>query len=412
MGGCRSEGSSSQHLADVSQLADPTRTPFEDAAIQTFQVQSSGSHDDVLDHKSSGRSSRLAASRAYTLSLSPHFLYTRSELISVLISSKVYRQLEFMAVGSWWVYSTGSLDEQKHDGGAMRIFHRVPGNREDIFSDSQISMKSKRTLIRFLRHISKDEEEQDGLAPEDLSGPFTGYLSANFGVPSELHSPLLSLALSQSSQQDTPASFAIPRVKRHLASMGAMGPGFAGVLSKYGGGSEILQVACRASAVGGAVYALDTAIESLTDAAKDEPNGASDHPIELRLSTGETVRSHLVIGSPWDLPIDDQPDCVKVARSITVASSSFDFLFPVTVEGAPVPASAVLMFSGDTLDSPSSPPVYLRVHSSDTGDCPRQQSKCSRFPFASNEPHPPPIPLTRMMIIFNLSTLPDIVDET
>ncbi|KAI2787131.1 hypothetical protein POX_f07493 [Penicillium oxalicum] len=313
----------------------PTRTPFEDAAIQTFQVQSSGSHDDVLDHKSSGRSSRLAASRAYTLSLSPHFLYTRSELISVLISSKVYRQLEFMAVGSWWVYSTGSLDEQKHDGGAMRIFHRVPGNREDIFSDSQISMKSKRTLIRFLRHISKDEEEQDGLAPEDLSGPFTGYLSANFGVPSELHSPLLSLALSQSSQQDTPASFAIPRVKRHLASMGAMGPGFAGVLSKYGGGSEILQVACRASAVGGAVYALDTAIESLTDAAKDEPN---------------------------------------VARSITVASSSFDFLFPVTVEGAPVPASAVLMFSGDTLDSPSSPPVYLRVHSSDTGDCPRQQS--------------------------------------
>jgi hypothetical protein len=40
-----------------------------------------------------------------------------------------------------------------------------------------------------------------------------------------------------------------------------------------------------------------------------------------------------------------------------------------------VPASAVLMFPGDTLDSPQSPPVYLQVHSSDTGDCPRQQSE-------------------------------------
>ncbi|KAF7717929.1 Uncharacterized protein PECH_002667 [Penicillium ucsense] len=337
----------------------PSRTPFEDATIQVLPPDSDNQ-------------AKLAASRAYTLSLSPYFLYTRSELISVLISSKVYRQLEFMAVGSWWVCSSKELDNQGHDGDAKQLFHRVPGNREDIFSDGQISMKAKRTLMRFLRHISTngDDEEQNELTNDNMSEPFTNYLSTKFGVPAELHRPLLSLSLSQLDEQQTSANFAVPRVKRHLASIGVLGPGFGAVVSKYGAGSEILQVACRASAVGGAVYALDTAIESLAD----EVTSDSKYPVKVRLSNGETVSSGLVFGSAWDVPCEEQPNCTKVARSITIASSSFASLFPVTVEGAPVPASVVLMFPGDTLDSPSSPPVYLQVHSSDTGDCPRQQS--------------------------------------
>ncbi|KAJ5367937.1 uncharacterized protein N7496_007697 [Penicillium cataractarum] len=358
----------------------PGRTPFEDAKIITHQ-DSSESAPSKADSNTSERTQgtpdvrpKLAASRAYTLSLSPYFLYTRSELISILISSKVYRQLEFMAVGSWWIHSPEHPNADSLELGATRLFHRVPGNREDVFADSNISMKSKRTLMRFLRHISKpqDGEEQDEAEEnKDLSMPFADYLSSNFSVPQDLQNPLLSLSLSQLPQRDTSASYAVPRIKRHLASIGALGPGFGAVVSKYGGGSEILQVGCRASAVGGAVYALDTGIQSITDG---EVSAESEHPVEVCLSDGETVRTRVLIGSAWDLPSLEQPPCTKVARSITVASSTFTSLFPVTAEGAPVPASTVLMFPGETLGSPQSPPVYLQVHSSDTGDCPRQQS--------------------------------------
>ncbi|KAJ5166127.1 uncharacterized protein N7482_004908 [Penicillium canariense] len=360
----------------------PSRTPFDEAKIFTYQhpqdsprssPSQTGSESSERPQSTPDLRPKLASSRAYTLSLSPYFLYTRSELISILISSKVYRQLEFMAVGSWWLHFPEHPNAESNDTGAARLFHRVPGNREDVFADTHISMKSKRTLMRFLRHLNKaqDEEASEMETNEDLSMPFGDYLSSKFSVPQDLHNPLLSLSLSQLPQQDTTASYAVPRIKRHLASIGALGPGFGSIVSKYGGGSEILQVGCRASAVGGGVYALDTGIQSITDA---EASAESEHPVEVQLSNGETVRTKFVIGSAWDLPSQKQPSCAKVARSITIASSDFTSLLPVTAEGGPVPASAVLMFPGDTLSSPQSPPVYLQVHSSDTGDCPRQQS--------------------------------------
>ncbi|KAJ5764619.1 hypothetical protein N7533_003300 [Penicillium manginii] len=315
---------------------------------------------------------KLAASRAYTLSLSPYFLYTRSALISILISSKVYRQLEFVALGSWWIH-TGVPTAESDDLAATNIFHRVPGNREDVFADNHISMKSKRTLMRFLRHISKSEDDNGSDTAEELSAPFGKYLSTKFSVPDDLLHALHSLSLSQGSAQDTLAEYAVPRVQRHLSSIGSMGPGFGGVVSKYGGASEILQVACRACAVGGGAVALAIGVQSLKEI--EATAEKEEYPVELELTSGESVRSKFVIGSLWDLPSQSQPlPSARVARSITVVSSSFTSLFPITTEGAPLPASTVLMFPGDTLSHPQSPPVYLQIHSSDTGDCPRQQS--------------------------------------
>lgn len=348
----------------------PGHSPFEGVEISSNHPQDSTQPD----------TPRLAASRAYTLSLSPYFLYTRSALISILISSKIYRQLEFMAVGSWWIYAPDNNSSDSSEPAATHAFHRVPGSREDIFADHTISMKSKRTLMRFLRHISKPEDEEPSSVDEDLSVPFGEYLSSNFSVPEDLQDPLLSLSLSQLSLDDTTANYAVPRVKRHLASIGSLGPGFGGIVSKYGSGSEILQVACRASAVGGGVYALGTGIEKITDQSSED-----EHPVEVHLSNGEKVRTKCVIGSIWDISSDKKElSGSKVSRSITVVSSNFSSLFPVTVDGAPVPATALLMFPSDKLDKSQSPPVYLQIHSNDTGDCPRQQSKFAFLDFTQH----------------------------
>lgn len=352
-------------VADLCCLVDPGRSPFQDASLSTNTLENSE------------RPLKLASNRAYTLSLSPYFLYARSSLTSILLSSRVFRQLEFMAVGNWWVHSLEQSTAEGSEPAATRAFHRVPGKREDIFADTRISMKSKRTLIRFLRHISKPKDEDSGEEDEDPSPSFSEYLSRNFDIPQDLHDPLLSLSMSQLRLEETSARNAIPRIKRHLASIGALGPGFGGVVPKYGCGSEILQVACRASAVGGGVYALDTGILSVEDGSSK----AEEYPVTVHLSNGESLRTKTVFGSVWDLSSQEQSvTCTQVARSVSIVSSEFSSLFSATTEDTPVPANVVLMFPGDSLGSPQSPPVYLQVHSSDTGECPRQQSKFHPIP--------------------------------
>lgn len=319
---------------------------------------------------------KLSSSRSYTLSLSPHLVYSRSKLLPTLVSSKVYRQLEFQAVGSWWIHKPA-------EGDTSATLYRVPSSREDVFADDLITVKSKRTLMRFLRHIGKAQQDDHTASEgeeEDLSLPFPDYLASNFHVPTELHNALLSLSLSRSSPQQTPASYAVPRVKRHLASIGVFGPGFGSLLAKWGGSSEILQVGCRALAVGGGVYVLNTGIRSIT--CLSESQGDEDRRIQVQLSDGYEIKTKFLVGSNWDLPVhaESQPQCHKVARSITIVSSSLDSLFPQTAEGGPIPAGAVVVFPGSSLgQGDDSPPVYLLVHSSETGECPTGQSKLSIF---------------------------------
>ena len=232
--------------------------------------------------------------------------------------------------------------------------------------------------MKFLRHIGKPQQDEESQSEQDdMSVAFPGYLSSKFQVPAELHDPLLSLSLSQTSPQQTSAEYAVSRIQRHLASIGVFGPGFGSLLAKYGSGSEVAQVGCRALAVGGGVYVLNSGIESITN--PTDSGSKEDARMELKLSSGESVRTKFVVGSHWDLPGQAQvtlPSCDKAVRSITVVSSPLESLFPVTAEGGPIPAGAVVVFPGSSLgQAENSPPVYLMVHSSETGECPTGQSK-------------------------------------
>ncbi|EEH06323.1 rab proteins geranylgeranyltransferase component A [Histoplasma capsulatum G186AR] len=335
----------------------PGSTPFESASIFTSPASSED-----------GGSGKLSPSRAYTLSLSPQLIYSRSGLIPTLVSSRIFRQLEFQAVGSWWVMEHGSAAS----------LNRVPGSREDVFANDSMSNKSKRALIKLLRHLAQqslDDGDADGGEDSDLDVvPFTQYLESKFHIPSDLHGPFTSLSLSPRSWDETSARYAVERIKRHLGSIGVFGVGFGALLAKWGGGAEISQVGCRACAVGGGVYVLNRGVSHIEAPAAGSQNDDARR-LRVQLSDGGTVRSKFVVGSPWDLPAEIQsptsPKYTKVARSIMIVSSPLESLFPLTSEGGVIPAGAVVFVPGSP--GTTRAPVYLIVHSSDTGECPTGQ---------------------------------------
>ncbi|QSZ36543.1 hypothetical protein DSL72_006423 [Monilinia vaccinii-corymbosi] len=296
---------------------------------------------------------KLGFSRAYNLTLSPQIIYTRSPLLSTLVSSKVYKQLEFQAVGSWFSY----------DDAALR---RLPAGREEIFQDNSIDNREKRSLMKFLKFVV-DYENQVDVWQDKAEMGLSQFLADDFKLPKNLQTLIGALTLSLDTLEVTKVRYALPRIQRHLTSIGVFGPGFGAVVPKWGGGAEIAQVACRAGAVGGGVYVLGTGIR---DAKCIEDEGFTIHEIDL--SNGEKVKTRYVTRTSNDA----SPDAIQLAKAITIVSSPLGSLFTSTVEGSPTSAVAMVVFPAKAIsasDVTQDFPVYIMAHSSETGECPAGQ---------------------------------------
>ncbi|KAK4892723.1 Rab proteins geranylgeranyltransferase component A [Elasticomyces elasticus] len=303
---------------------------------------------------------KLGFSRAYSLALAPHLIYARSSLLPAIVSSRTHSQLDFQAVGSWFTVTTDGSTSQSR-------LTRVPSGREDVFRDDSLDLRAKRSLMKFLRFVASYDSEDEQQRMQELKDlPLAVALKDRFGMNSATAvTPLLALALPTVVEANTTAGFAVPRIARHLRSIGMFGPGFSAVLPKWGGLAEISQVACRACAVGGGVYVLGKGIESQT---------AGDGTVRLDLTGGEKVTTKWLVGTASELPStvgsDSQALKEDMAKCIYIVSSSLTSLFPPTSEGGVTPAGAVVW-----VDDPGStiPGVRILVHSSESGECPASQ---------------------------------------
>ncbi|KAL8794836.1 MAG: hypothetical protein Q9195_002664 [Heterodermia aff. obscurata] len=365
----------------VEKVNDATRpSSFRNAILQKEEQDS--------DHGSD-----LGFSRAYSISLSPQLIYTRSNLLPALVSAKVHAQLEFLAVGSWWIYSKANdsrdLKGSHTPNAPAGKLRRIPGGREDVFSDKSIDLRSSRLLMKFLK-LAADPQNHPAILEVWGSKSFPEYLLSEFKIPKSLHAPLLALTSSLRPAEQTLTSLALPRIHQHLTSIGLFGPGFGAVLPKWGGLSEIAQVGCRAGAVGGGVYVLNKGVEDIklkptaTEQETSNEMNTPKPPLKLRLEGSEEVEAYFIVGSDEDLPQHESkpagPETVQISQSIAIISSPLSSLFYLAAEGAPPPAATVVVFPtgslglDDILPIEKVPPVYLTVHSSDTGECPAGQS--------------------------------------
>lgn len=196
-------------------------------------------------------------------------------------------------MGSFFVFKPAA------DVSTSPTLARIPSTREDVFSSSDLPARAKRQLMKFLKLVlSYEEEEALPQWQEYADRPLADFLSDKMGFDYELRTYITALTLSLDGQISTKKG--LGTIHRHLTSMGLFGPGFAAVYPKWGGGSEIAQVACRAGAVGGGIYMLGTGIKTW------KSEGTEEDLVELELTDGTVVKAKTLIrGSEQVSPTGD-----------------------------------------------------------------------------------------------------------
>ncbi|KAF5010656.1 hypothetical protein FDECE_3196 [Fusarium decemcellulare] len=304
----------------------------------------------------------IGSTRAYSLALAPQLIHSRSKLVTQLVDSKAFRQVEFLAVGSFYIFQPPS------ESSPTPSLSRIPSTREDVFSNTSIPARSKRSLMKFLKFVLDYESEpQADVWKARANEPLTEFLASEFKLDATLQSYIITLTLSHDGKVSVKTGLAA--ISRHLMSMGVFGPGFAAVYPKWGGLSEVAQVGCRAAAVGGAVYMLGSGIKELQSPASDQ----AEAPIELTFTNDIEVKTKLVVQGTEGL----HPNGLQISRLTAVTKSDLSPVFELLTEGAPAPAVAVIAYPtasvADEDRNSSEYPVYAMVHSSDTGECPSGQ---------------------------------------
>ncbi|CAM1501773.1 Fc.00g037570.m01.CDS01 [Cosmosporella sp. VM-42] len=305
----------------------------------------------------------LAFARSYTLALAPTLIHSRSKLLSHLVDSRAFRQIEFLAVGSFYIYQPPTTS-------SATSLSRIPSTREDVFSNTAIPIRSKRSLMKFLRFVLDfDSESQTETWQPHADEPLIDFLASEFKLDTQLQSYIITLTLSIGGKVSTKDG--LTAINRHLTSMGVFGPGFAAVYPKWGGLSEVAQVGCRAAAVGGAVYMLGYGIKDVLKTSSE--NDQAEGQLRITLTNDLEVKSKLLVQGSDDLPAQGN----RISRLTAIVKSDLSSLFEVVAEGSPPPAVAVVAFPAGSVSTQdgteSTYPIYVMVHSSDTGECPSGQ---------------------------------------
>ncbi|TFK56282.1 FAD/NAD(P)-binding domain-containing protein [Heliocybe sulcata] len=287
----------------------------------------------------------LPNSRQYSISLWPSIIPSTGPLISSLIGSGVSRYGGYKLLERIAVFSSGQV-------------RNVPGSKEDVFKNKDLSLLEKRRLMRFLMFASGEFEGKPELEGNE-SSPFSEFLRAKFSLKDDVVEAV-TYALAFCTSSADPTLPALHRIRRYLVSSGRYGAS-PFLIGQYGGAGEIAQGFCRASAVHGGVYILGRKIAAVSDSSDSSENPRLSVELEdledkltcdLLVLSPNYVPSNLrsaavTVSSDSERVNDDSP--ASVARCIAI----FDGPIILPYSPAQPPAAAGEATEGDAASTES-----------------------------------------------------------
>lgn len=283
---------------------------------------------------------RPITNKEYLIDLCPKIMFARSDLLELLIKSRVSRYLEFKPIGSFHTYEQDT-------------FEKVAGSKGDIFSDQSLSLVTKRTLMKFIKFVLQ-WEQQHSVWESYTKEPICKFMENEFQLESaQITELVVTLGLCKNIYVSTPE--ALSRIKRYVCSFDVYGA-FPALYSMYGSGGEISQGFCRSAAVGGATYKLNTELKSFS----------SDNKVAT-FNDGSRIRvKEKVVVSPSN-SLDKVQAEKQVTRMVAIVAKSCQEWF------AENECTAVVVFPPGTLKDNQNA-VQVIIYGYGSGQVPQDQA--------------------------------------
>lgn len=318
------QGSNVLHIDSNDHYGDSTATLTVNQLTSWVQRVNKGEianyKDAVLYIPSDNDFQSLLKSKDFGIDLIPKILFAKSDLLSVLIRSRVYKYLEFLPLSSFHFYENDN-------------FEKMHNTKSDIFQNQSLSLHAKRNLMKFIKFALTWETQQEIWAPYKTR-PILQFLLDKFKLEiNQINELIFSIGLCTTQEIATPEAMA--RIKRYLVSFDVYG-NFPVMHSKYGGCGEISQGFCRSAAVAGTTYKLNTSIESYDQKTKI-----------AKLSDNSTIKVNekIVISTTQKSPFTPPVSQYEIQRLTAIVKKSCEEWFE---KGE---SSAIVVFPTGSLKS-------------------------------------------------------------
>lgn len=284
-------------------------------------------------------------SKEYGIDLNPRILFAKSDLLTLLIKSRVYKYLELLPLSTYHTYENDS-------------FEKIASTKEDIFTDQSLSLTTKRYLMKFIKFVFTYETEIDQWI-EYKNKPFIQFIEEKFNLlKPQCNEIVFSIGLASTPNILTPEG--LSRVKRYISSFDVYGD-FPLMYSKYGGPGEISQGFCRSAAVAGATYKLATRLSSFDPLTKI-----------AKFSDGSKVKvNEKIVCSPSQAPQDSKlvpGQKYEITRLTAVVKKSCKEWMSNRE------SSCLVIFPSMSLPTSNEYPVQVIIMGEGAGVCPSGQS--------------------------------------
>lgn len=281
--------------------------------------------------------------------MTPKILFAKSDLLPILIKSRVNNYLEIKPITSFHTY--------KNDA-----FEKVPGSKEDIFTDQSLSLLTKRSLMRFMKFVLDYKNTPDVWQPYQAA-PIKDFLKDKFKLePQQVEELIYSIGLCTTA--DVPTIDALARMHRYIVSLGVYGS-FPALYVMYGSAGELVQAFSRSAAVAGAVYKLNTELVSYNKISKIATLSDGGR---IEVSEKVIISAQDALTIPAISPLAAGKNKTEVTRMVAIVSKDCKEWYAENEQ------AAIISFPPGSLASDNRIAVQAIIYGGGSGMCPMGQS--------------------------------------
>lgn len=211
----------------------------------------------------------------FGLDLIPSYMLCNSKMIKYIVNFNIYRYLEVVKLDSFFTFDTEKAE-----------FYKLKTTKQEIFTDSSISPITKRTIMKCIKFLVEDVNEDNQIWNDYKNKPVMDLFKDKFSkLPLGLINEFVYTICNSFDISGLSTKESSNKITKFFQSYQVYG-NFPALLTKYGGLGEIIQGIYRSSALINNIIRLGTKITRI-----------SGNTFELSNGEKATVKEKIIISN-------------------------------------------------------------------------------------------------------------------